>query len=563
MINVTYCDHLKALLVTVPGQRATLCFSGDKWSLWTYESNAKETADAYGQIPTVAMNIDSPWLLSVDESLYCVGSVQEEPFIDYATTGGTPWSDTTRSASFYILEYGRGGAIDRSVDDEDFRMVSGKYRIDWTNMGGPTSIEMHNQLILDKWMHVQGGYRFWGGTVATPVAVVSGETAPATPEETYLIPVKIVPANVNFDLINGADYGIERIEIRFRFDNTNWQPIFADGSSTDVEMSLPPERMSSRDSWRTRSCLDSANAYAASRDGDTIRLIWDGSAGTWEGTGNHKPVAATSGGMNLIPYRESIVCYIPMKTRGTVSYPSGLSQMGIEADAANDFCILTNNLAAPSSVTPGAYIWQQWSRFARHREDVSGNAGTTLIAQPVDWAYLGPDIALNSNVRLKLRGLAVTLLGRGQGTDVTGSWTQGIFNTLFAADMKTWMAQVVDYIGGVATFRRPVSIKGNLYPTPRTEQTIRDRIPGASPGQRAEFGAGVDWGNDTIPTFESNTYLIGDEQVDTIVTSDSVKGTSVTAMLFGFMRNPAERIKLQSVKAMVRAVGQNRRRKGR
>ena len=124
------------------------------------------------------------------------------------------------------------------------------------------------------------------------------------------------------------------------------------------------------------------------------------------------------------------------------------------------------------------------------------------------------------------------------------------------------MAQVVDYIGGVATFRRPVSVKTNLYPTPRAEQTIRDRIPGASPGQRAEFDAGVKWGNAAV-AFEADSCLIGDEQVDTIVTSDSVKGTSVSAMIFGFMRNPAERLKFQSVRALLRAVGANRRRTGR
>tara|TARA_R110002020_G_scaffold48451_8_gene138070 strand:- start:603 stop:1007 length:405 start_codon:yes stop_codon:yes gene_type:complete len=134
---------------------------------------------------------------------------------------------------------------------------------------------------------------------------------------------------------------------------------------------------------------------------------------------------------------------------------------------------------------------------------------------------------------------------------------------MFAADLKTWMAQVVDYIGGAASFRRPVSIKTNLYPTPIDEETIRDRVPAATPGARAEFGAGVEWGNATTPGFETDTCLVGDEQVDTIVTSDSVKGTSVSAMVFGFMRNPAERLKIQSVKALIRVVGANRRRKGR
>jgi len=242
-----------------------------------------------------------------------------------------------------------------------------------------------------------------------------------------------------------------------------------------------------------------------------------------------------------------------------------MSTMGLRAPTVGPYpyCVVYNNQAVQARHDLGGYIWQQWARWPHHREDVMGVAGTENIAQPVDWAYMGPDIALNSDTRLKLRGVAVTLLSHGQGTDTVNSWTQGVFNTMFAADLKSWMAQVVDYIGGVTSFRRPVSIKTNLYPTPRDEETIRDRIPAASPGTRAEFSAGVEWGNEAVVGFESDTCLVGDEQVDTIVTSDSVKGTSVSAMLFGFMRNPAERLKIQSVKALVRVVGANRRRKGR
>jgi len=384
---------------------------------------------------------------------------------------------------------------------------------------------------------------------------------------TYLVPVKIIPAKDDFDLITSATFGINIVRVRFAFDNTHWQPIFIPGT-TNIDLQLPPERMSSRRAWTTYTCLDSTAAYAASVDGDVVSLVWDGvGGGAWEGDagGTHEPVAATSGGMNVAPYRENILCYIPMKTRSG-SYPStdGMSQMGITSDSGG-LASIDNNRATPASVILGAYIWQQWARFPRHREDIQGSILRTPIAQPVDWAYMGPDIALNSDTRVKLRGLAATMLSRGQGTDVVNSWTQGLFNTMLAADLKSWMAQVVDYIGGVATFRRPVSITTDLYPTPRTDETIRDRIPEATPSQQAEFGGGVQWGT-AIPfstTFEADTCLIGDEEVDTIVTSNSVKGTSASAMLFGFMRNPAERLKFSSVKALFRVVAQNRRRKGR
>jgi hypothetical protein len=569
-INTTYCQHLEALLITLPGQRFSLCFSGGQWSLWSYESNTAEYTTSYLNVPTVEQNILSPWLLSVDDKLMLVGSVQVELFGDSARTAGAPvpstpnWSDAVYGRSYYILEYGRGGAIDRSVDDEDGRIVAGKYRIDWTNATGGAGRTTNTLLVLDKWIKVTPGYKFWGA-VASLGDAPDGESAAAAPEETWLIPVKFMPNSPLFTAdTSGA--AVENLEITFKFDNTNWQPIFQTGSSTNIDITLPPERMASMGSWTTLECQDSTSAFAADRDGDTINLIWDGSSGSWAGTGNHKPdTAANTGGMNVAPYRLNILCYIPMKTRSAPTFPSGLSQMGIIASGPSGttpYLAIINNAAVPVTSSGYGYIWQQWARFPRHREDVQGIAGTDPIAQPVDWAYMSPDIGFDSDVRLKLRGVAATMMSRGQGTDVTGSWTQGIFNTLLAADLKTWMAQVVDYIGGVATFRRPVSVKTNLYPTPRAEQTIRDRIPGASPGQRAEFDAGVKWGNAAV-AFEADSCLIGDEQVDTIVTSDSVKGTSVSAMIFGFMRNPAERLKFQSVRALLRAVGANRRRTGR
>jgi hypothetical protein len=59
-----------------------------------------------------------------------------------------------------------------------------------------------------------------------------------------------------------------------------------------------------------------------------------------------------------------------------------------------------------------------------------------------------------------------------------------------------------------------------------------------------------------------NAYLIDDQELDTIATSDSVKGESISYMFFGFMRDVAMGLKIPSLKAIVEAVG-GRRRRGR
>ena len=50
-----------------------------------------------------------------------------------------------------------------------------------------------------------------------------------------------------------------------------------------------------------------------------------------------------------------------------------------------------------------------------------------------------------------------------------------------------------------------------------------------------------------------------DEEHDTIATSDGVKGAYLAYMLFGFMRDRAEKVELASAKAVIRRGGTRRR----
>ena len=60
----------------------------------------------------------------------------------------------------------------------------------------------------------------------------------------------------------------------------------------------------------------------------------------------------------------------------------------------------------------------------------------------------------------------------------------------------------------------------------------------------------------------TNAYLIDDQELDTIATSDAVRGETVSYMFFGFMRNIAMSLKIPSLKAVIESVG-GRRRRGR
>jgi hypothetical protein len=54
-------------------------------------------------------------------------------------------------------------------------------------------------------------------------------------------------------------------------------------------------------------------------------------------------------------------------------------------------------------------------------------------------------------------------------------------------------------------------------------------------------------------------FLVDDPQVDTIATSDSVRGEQFSIMAFGNMANPGERLYIGSLKGTVQVVGGKRR----
>ena len=531
--SVVYSELLQALLVTLPEERVSLCYSEGEWSMWTYESN---TADVkVGAVQNILM----PWLVSKGDSLYLVGAGEAKTVADSARYGGVVnVDDSTTSRSAYILEYGRGGAIDRSVDDEDYRTIAGKYR---SYPDATSALDRQGILILGEWLPVEQQYKFTG--TATGATAPNGESAPVAPGRTVLVPVYLVPGSAWTGGGVAAD-SVNRIRIRYFFDFTKWRPIFNDATtSTDIDLIFPSERVASSSGWTAR-CEDGAGA--ANRGGLEVNLDWQGT-----GVGHtFDPY------MNLVAEKLNLLCYIPMMSIDT----SDVSGMGImrpntaPAGYINTWCEMTSGTAAVHNCD--VLAWREWRFASVNKED--------NVAQPVDWAYMSEDVGLPEDARVKGRGASIRMLTHGTGTDVTGGWTQGLLNTMLAADLKTWTAQVIDFIGGVASFRKPVSIKTNLYPTSLVHETVRDRVEtGAGSIRTPSFGSSIKYANESLKTFEANTYLIGDEQVDEIVTSDSVKGNSVSMMLFGFMRNPAERLKLESVKLLFRVVGAGRRRRGR
>lgn len=566
MANVCYSSHLDAVLVTLPDERISLCYSSGEWSVWTYESNTKQFANSDPYIsdkhmPGAYTNIAAPWLVSAGEGLYLVGSVEDMGIQDSASYGATsPVLNNTVSRSAYLLEYGRGGAIDRSVSDEDHRVVAGKYEI---VVAGSAPTGEVSEFIIGEWIPVEQKYPFPNAAGANAMSPTAGYTrAPVAPDLTFLVPFYIVP-DMLFDY-SAANKRIQKVKFDFRFDAARWTPVLKSGT-TEVDIIVPSERMQSAGSPFS-AALGGQNVYNVAVDATRITLEWSGT---------------TSKSLNTPPLHKCLMCYVPMMYTAT-SKDTSASNMGITWVTAGSppsaLCVITDESGGVHQVGINK-IWSQTYLGLNHviQENRTGSPafdpdGNPIgrgenIAQAVDWAYMSEDVGLPEDARIKGRGLSVRLLSHGEGDESVTTWAQGLFNVLMVADMKTWMAQWRDYVqvALTATSKGLRSVFASIYPTRLDTPTIRSRtnITGAGTNQRVEFGSGLKYGNSAVESYGVDDCTIGDEQVDEITTSSSAKGNSVSTMLFGYMRNPAERVRLESVKFLFRVVGKARRRHGR
>ena len=142
--------------------------------------------------------------------------------------------------------------------------------------------------------------------------------------------------------------------------------------------------------------------------------------------------------------------------------------------------------------------------------------------------------------------------GKGKSADyLVPTWMWGLFNTLLAGDFRGWTSQVIDYNGEITGSDQIKSITN--------KQNIRARIYDSTDvlKNKVYSQAGVTYANPASAA--AGTYLIDDEEMNIIATSDGTKGQTLTYMVFGHMQNRAQKIHIDSIKAVLREVGGRRR----
>ena len=543
-----YIAERRLLVVSVPGLSGALVLSNGKWAWWTFESMVADDG-AGNAIVGVSQRLPAPWVLNYQDDLFAIAGPDIQAITDDARrVGGSAIDFDITSRSFFIMEYGRGGNIDRSITDEDDRKLTGYGSV----IGPRGAAEVLPPATSADCVSYDGGF-FFEDPIKVPTGYVFPSGIETASPETYLIPVVVVPPRGVF--LAGAVGGIDAINARLSFDNGRWQPVFNHGSNSTLELILPTERMESAvpaagtDPWTVLTYSDAAMT-TPSRDGGYLLINWTGShAGHY-----HTP------NMNLNPGRRNRLMFLPFKRIGA-RLADDCSGMGWE--------VLVNTTPTPNtsyltlSDTGTAVRRMSLNVFNRWSMGTGTVRKEDSVSQPVDWAYKSTNVGLGEGKELKMRGIYADLLSHGASTDKLNTvWPYGLFNTIIGSDRKEWIAQVIDM-----TPAQPAVDQQDRVAPFTSKNTLRTRVQ-RSDGELVDKvfqsgGTDIVWGNPGVAAgSDPGNLLIGDEDTSTLSVSMSVKGQSFSVMNFGFIMNRAERLLIEGVKAVFRVVG-GRRRRGR
>lgn len=570
-VSLSYAPSLGVLFVNVPDQNTTLCMTGSEWSVWSYTSvvyTGGGAADMVGisgggDTDNPEGPINRPWIVTSPTDVWLVGNLDKQTMNDSVF----PDRADNLSSSYCIMRYGKGGGIDRSVDSwdvdplnkkgrEDNREFCGKYnRFGVANLAAvPQAYQPDGTVLFERPIEMPQTTVFKNGNYSgATAAALKGPAISASADTRFsLVPVFGAFSWTALDITKagGGCSGtsqthnitgeIDLVIITFRFDATKWLPVFSlTGlqSAAKIDLIFPSERMASG-GVVSANCFSDAAHTTLSVTGGYVKIIMDGTGAVGD-----------YGQWNFSDWKRDPLFFLPFYTTETVP----LGSLGISA-----VNLFVGDATGTPVIYPGFYAWEQMIATGSMRTEDS-------VAVPVDWAYKGSPVKIDKGTRIKTRGLVSTVQSRGSGVMadlLNPNWDLGLFNTLASADLKGWTSQVIDYTGaGASTLTEPESIvdirsktgiRTRVMPSDGTLTTRTFSSTGASSASVptwANTGAGGTQGN----------FLIDDEEVSEIVTSDSVKGDQVSYMLFGHIQNRAQAFGLGSVRVLFRALGFLRR----
>ena len=294
---------------------------------------------------------------------------------------------------------------------------------------------------------------------------------------------------------------------RISFNSTYWEPV---DNVANLDYQLPNERIGSLSS--ITSAIRSNVAGVADANGDSITIVVNGTQQLNERYKNplmyvrFKPMAANSG----------------TNTFGW-AFPAG--------------CVATFDDGAGSDVNASVFV----NDLSYVPQGISEGVG-----QSVAYLYKAPTARPGENQQIRTRGLYTRVTSHGQSVLLNQNYPYRLYNAAFGSDKKLYNDQVIYSASEVVTLPK--------------ETSIRTRIQRAGVMVDKTFNGEAYYADPGVGQESVGNLLIDNQQVDEIAMSTSARGGSIGVMLFGFILNKAEAIRLYAAKMTYKVVGGARRR---
>jgi len=360
-LHVCYDASSRAFFIVNPKQRMALVRYPEGWSVWTFDSMFSLPAGVQR-----VSNIVTPWLVPLSDGLGMVSS-EDFLFLDW----GDSEINQVDSTSLCFLRYGRGQALDRSVEyaSEDNRRLIGYYHRLPQDEG---QVAIEGGFYIDEWIRV-------------PEGRVIGAAAAAATAYTYLFPVRVVKPDTMAS-------NHELLKFHFRFDAAHWLPFRRPGATNEIAAIFPAERINSVGGYSIGAPVAGLaeirlyNSLTGLPDplGDEVHIDWDGLLPgvnpQWFNDRSQNPLV-----------------YLPFRYVGPATDV-------VLTPAFRAAAVPVANLEAPSSqdiAYLGAWMWSA-SYFGRRYF-------ANECAQAVDWAVKTAQLQAKDGEQVQTRGFWATV----------------------------------------------------------------------------------------------------------------------------------------------------------
>jgi hypothetical protein len=359
--------------------------------------------------------------------------------------------------------------------------------------------------------------------------VLRGHTAPQDPSRLYFRKPEILSDGTHripVELVGSSGIGSPNtIVIIIRFNNTYWEPVCSSAALLDIE--FPTERIFGSGGWSVGTAANVGTGSEAQ--------VYDVASGAANPAGEELRIkfAHAHSALAALPLNNNYpnpLFYLKMKPKAAAS---NLNLFGYGFTTTGMNITVTGSSGAQA---PMVIIRRQMKLASLHASDD--------VAQPVDWAYMSRQVGIDEQRQVRSRGIYAQLVSHGTGaTPVTANWLWGLYNVVMGADWKSWTTQVLDFTGNGTGDQTAVE-------TQASKGTLRTRaLDAANVLKDRTFNNNLKYGS----------YLIDEEELNVIATSLSVKGKYLGHMAFGFVKNRAEKLVLNSMRAAMKSAGGRRR----